>query len=299
MSFKNAIKLVFTKFNMVWAKLCAILISSLVVIGLCIDPIISFYDWLQEVGFIAKLTNVWTSYTVNGNIAIFIDSILKLVEKFFSYYVTHPEVLWNFTIQLGLLILIVYKFLLTTFELGFSKQIYGIMSDNSKPGFWVSYISQFAKSLGYSLVKTITFAIYDLVTVLVLYLLLKAVFNIPLLIPVVAMLVFFVFFTIRSSLFFAWLPFITVEKRNIFVALGKSVVLFIKNFAKVFSAFLIAWICIMSLCIFLTIFTFGVALIIAIPVFSVLLSFLNMTLFYSSKGMRYYIDDKIFDVNYI
>jgi hypothetical protein len=62
---------------------------------------------------------------------------------------------------------------------------------------------------------------------------------------------------------------------------------------------LIAWICIISLCVFLAVFTFGVALIIAVPICSVFLSFLNMTLFYSSNGMRYYLVDKIFDINYV
>ncbi|MBO5224005.1 MAG: hypothetical protein J6C23_05790 [Clostridia bacterium] len=299
MSFKNAIKLVFTKFNMVWAKLAAILVSSLVVIGLCIDPILSMYSWLENMGFIAKLAQAWTAYSSNGNIVSLLESFLRLSEQFFNYYVSHPGILWDFTLKFGFLILGVYKFLLTTFELGFSKQIYGIMSDNSKPGFWVSYISQFGKSLGYSLVKTVTFMIYDSVTLLVLYLVLKAVSGVPLLIPFVVMLVLIVFLTFRSSLFFAWLPYITVDNRNMMVALGKSIILFFKNFAKVFSAYLISWICIISLCVFLTVFTFGVALIIAVPVCSMLLAFLNMTLFYSSNGMRYYMDDKIFDVNYI
>ena len=229
MSFKNAIKLVFSKFNMVWAKLCAFLVSSLIVIALCIEPILSLYSWLEDVGFIAGISKMWTSFTTSGNVANLFMSSLNLTEQFFAYYISHPEVLWNFTIHFGLLILIVYKFLLTTFELGFSKQIYGIMSDNAKPGFWVSYISQFGKSLGYSLFKTVIFAIYDMVTILVLYLVLSAVSGVPLLIPFIAMLIILIFLTIRSSLFFAWLPYTTVEQRNMFVALGKSVVLFFKN----------------------------------------------------------------------
>lgn len=299
MSFKNAIKLVFSKFNMVWAKLAGMLVSSLIVIALCVDPMLELYKWLQDVGFMDKLSSVWTSFISNGNVASLLTSTLTLIERFFGYYVTNPEILWDFTIKFGFLILGVYKFLLTTFELGFSKQIYGIMSDNAKPGFWVSYISQFSKSVLYSLVKTVAFAIYDIVMLIVLYFSLSAVFDVPVLIPVIAMLIIIVFLTVRSSLFFAWLPYITVDGRNMFVALGKSVILFFKNFAKVFSAYLIGWICMISLCVFLAIFTFGVALLIAVPVCSVFLSFLNMTLFYSSNGMRYYMDDKIFDVNYI
>jgi len=255
MSFKNAIKLVFSKFNIVWAKLAAIFVSSVIIIALCVDPILSLYSWLEKVGFINKITIVWATFTETGNISTLLTSSLDLVKQFLEYYVTHPEILWDFTIKFGFLILGVYKFLLTSFELGFSKQIYGIMSDNSKPGFWVSYVSQFGKSLLYSLIKTVAFAIYDIVTFVVLYFSINAVFEIPVLIPVIAMLIIIVFLTFRSSLFFAWLPYITVEKRNMFVALGKGILLFFKKFAKVFSAYLIAWICIISVCVFVGLFT--------------------------------------------
>ncbi len=299
MSFKNAIKLVFSKFNIVWAKLVAILVSSAIVIALCVDPILELYNWLYEVGFVDKIIVVWTDFNNTGNIMTLLTACLSLAEQFFAFYVTNPEILWDFTIKFGFLILGVYKFLLTTFELGFSKQIFGIMSDNSKPGFWASYISQFAKSLLYSILKTIAFAIYDILVFIILCFSVNAVIDIPALIPVVAMLIIIVFLTFRSSLFFAWLPYITVENRNMVIALGKSVALFFKKFVKVFSAYLISWICIISLCVFVGLFTFGVALLIAIPVCSVFLAFLNMTLFYSCNGLRYYMDDKIFDVNYI
>ena len=299
MSFKNAIKLVFSKFNMVWIKLALMLLATIVIASLCVDPVLDLYNWLGSVGFTEKTYSVWTAFTTTGNIATLFSSVLALLEDFLDFYISSPDILWQFTLKFGFLVLILYKFLLTSFEIATTKQIYGIMSDNSTPGFWVSYISQFGTSVLYSLVKTVTFFIYDAVTFVILYFSTLALTGYPFFMPVVASLIIILFLSLRSSFFYAWTAFMVVEKRNLFVALGKSIIAFFKNFSKVFSAFLIAWICIISLCIFVGTFTFGVALIMAVPASSVFLSFLNMTLFYSSNGMRYYMDDKIFDINYI
>ena len=299
MSFKNAIKLVFSKFGMVWTKLLSVLLTTILVVSLCVDPVLDLHKWLTSVGFINKLNSVWGAYLNSGDLVSFINSTILLIKRFFEYYVSHPEILWNFTIRLGFLIMILYKFLLTTFELCFSKQIFGIMSDNSRPQFWTTYISQFGKSLVYALVKTVAFSLYDALSITVLCLVTIWLGEIYFILPFVWALVIILFLSFRSSLFFAWTPFVSVENRGVLPSLGKSIALCFKNFPKVFSAFLIGWICIVSLCVFLTVFTFGVALIIAIPVCSIFLAFLNMTLFYSSNGMRYYMNDKIFDVNYI
>ena len=299
MSFKNAIKLVFSRFGLVWTKLLSVFLTTLLIASLCVDPVLDLYNWLVSVGFVGELSVVWEAYVGGGNFASFIDSFIILIKRFFEYYATHPDILWNFTLRMGVLIMVLYKFILTTFELCFSKQIFGIMSDNSRPQFWTTYISQFTKALSYALVKTVAFALYDMVTILVVYLVTIWLGGVLILLPFAWAFVLIFFLTIRSSLFFAWTPYISVENKGVVKSLGKSVVLFFKNFSKVFSAFLIGWICVVSLCSFSTIFTFGVALIIVIPISSIFLSFLNMTLFYSSNGMRYYMNDKIFDVNYI
>ena len=110
MSFKNAIKLVFSRFGMVWAKFASVLVTTVFIVSLCVEPVLELYAWLDKMGFVGKITGVWSAFITSGNFVEFLNSLLLLFNRFSHYYVSQPEILWEFTIKLGFLLLILYKF---------------------------------------------------------------------------------------------------------------------------------------------------------------------------------------------
>ena len=297
MSFKNAVKLLCTKFHLVWLMTLATFITMVIVVSLGQAPVREIYKLLENAGLIGRFADARAAFVTTGDFAEFMNALIAVTVDAYELLGENAKLVVSVMIRLGLIVLVVLKFILTTFELPLHRLIQGQMSDNARLGFLNTYVSFLGKSALYSLVKAVVFAAIDSGGIALGVLIVNGLSAAPVLIPFAVMVLLIAFFSIRSTIFFAWSPYILLEKRGVFSALGRSVKLAFKNFAKIVSGFLITWIIIFAILMFVTVFTVGIGLIVAVPLFQTLLAFLNMTYFYGKTGLRYYLDGKIFDPN--
>ena len=279
MSFKNAIKLLCTKFHLVWVMTLAMFITMVIVVSLGQAPVREIYKLFENNGLIGNFNAAREAFVATGNFSEFLNALINVFVDAYRLLEENARLVVSVMIRLGIIVLVVLKFILTTFELPLHKLIQGYMSDNAKLGFMTTYVSLLGKSLVYSIVKTVVFAAIDTGGIALLMLIFNGMSAVPFLIPFAVTAGVVLFFSIRSTVFFAWSPAILIENKKVFSALGGSLKLAFKNFAKVSSGFIIIWIIIFALLMFVTVFTVGIGLIIAVPLFSTLLAFLNMTYF--------------------
>lgn len=294
MSFKNAIKILCARFSVVWSMVVATVIAVVIVISFAIKPVQDFYVWMQSNGFVDKFSQVFSSFTTSWDIMAFINAVVELFKSMFAIS-SNVESLLNFTLQMGFLIFVLLKFICSTLDIALNKVIQGYMSDNCKLKFAHEYIENVFKSMLYALIKTLVFLLYDFIAIIAIYYSLVALESFAIAIPFVFFFELIIFMTMRSSLFFGWSASMSVDGKGVFGALANSIVLCFKHFAKIFSGFFVSWIIIIALSVFFSLFTFGVGLVLSIPIFVVFLSVLNLTYYYGKNNMRYYLDGKIFD----
>ncbi len=295
MSFKNAIRLLCSKFSLVWIRLFAICITGLIVVVLAISPITEMVEWLTEQGFTEQVSVLWNGILAGKGFIPAMQEVLRLINAYFDFFTSNPSVLWGFTLQMGFLVLILFKFVVTTFEMPTQRLEQAHMSDGASLPFLSSYISLLGKSSLYSLVKTLLFFAYDVLIMLALWGVASAISNASFMIPFCLTLVLLLLLTLRSSIFAAWVPMMLIEGRGVFGGLGQSFSFFFRHFAALFSGYFVIWTLIVALCVLMAVFTVGVGLVVTVPICSILLSFFAMTVFYNKSGMRYYLDGKIFD----
>ena len=297
MSFKNAIKLLCSKFSLVWGTLLFLVVMTTIVVSLATQPVIDLINWIKSTTLGDEFVVIWQEFSRTGDFVPLLVSGLDVISQAYSLLILNQELFLNFTLRMFFIVFFLYKFLLTTFENALTQVNRGFMTDNAKTGFFASYVSLFLSSLLYALVKTIVFTLFNLIIIAVLYFSAKAVTSVPVFIPFVFMGIFIFFMALRSSLFFAWSPFVIIEKTGVIKGLWYSIVLCFKNFSKVFIGYLVSWTLIVSTILFIGIFTLGIGLILVIPTYIVFLSILNMTYFYGKTFRRYYVDNKIFETH--
>ena len=297
MSFKNAIKLLCSKISLIWGTMTFMFVMTTIVVSIATQPVIDLINWVKSTSLGDDFILIWQNYLQTGDFIPLLVSGLDVVSQAYSLLVLNKELFVNLSLRMFFIVFFLYKFLLTTFENALTQVNRGFMTDNAKTGFFASYVALFFSSILYALVKTVVFTLFNILTFVVLHFSAKAIMSIPMFIPFIFMGIFIFFMALRSSLFFAWSPYVIVEKTGVIKGLWYSIVLCFKNFSKVFIGYLVTWTLIVSTILFIGIFTLGIGLILVIPMYMVFLSILNMTYFYGKTHRRYYVDDKIFETH--
>ena len=295
MSFKNAFKLLMSKFRYVWSILLYVTIMVVILVSLGLTFITPVYKMLVAEGVVDEFTT-----TVN---ALFMGETLQNAFARFGALLEHVRILlttdvgafWNSALFVVLVVVIAYRFLLGLCELPITSVISGFMNDNSRLSLTGQYLSLIGKSSQFSLAKMLIMVFYDALTTTVTYFVTMLVSSFSIIFAPVTAMTFFIFFTsFRYGLTSAWAPYTVVEKGKIFASFRNSVKFFFTNFTSIFSGYLVIWLMIIVVNVFVAIFTFLAGLIITVPVSMYLVSLYSMTVFYSKKGKSYYIDKEIY-----
>ena len=295
MSFKNAFKLLMSKFRYVWSILLYLTIMMVILVSLGLTFIVPVYRMLMAEGvgeeFGAALNGLFAGETLQAVFARFGN----LFEHIRVLLTTNVGAFWNSALFVVLVVVFAYRFILGLYELPLVSVISGFMNDNSRLSVIGRYFSCIGKSVKFSLVKMLLMVIYDAITTLITYFVTVLVSSLSVLFaPITAMFFFMIFISFRYGMISSWSAYIILENKKIFSAFGCSVKFFFRNFTSLFSGFLVIWLMIIVVNAFVAIFTFTAGLLITIPVSMFLINLYNMTIFYSKTGRNYYIDKEIF-----
>jgi len=308
MAFRNAFKILYGRFNPVWAVLLFMVVLGLVVGALSYFLINPVYSALFEAGILdltdfPSLTQILTS---PAQMNVLFNDILAGIEigelgERISMIWTDIMLIFREqsslrvpTIILFFVLVSIFRFLLGFYELPLYKIIEGSMSCDAKFGFFSRFIGTLLLSLKYVGIKLLYTTAYDALFYLILYYLFTL-FTITYAWVVAPLILVFVIVFI--SLRYTTLAFFgvntAVSNDGILKSFRFAFQKGFKHFFYIFVRFLLVWTIIILLNIFFGLFTFFVGLLFTIPLCMYYIAIMNMTLYYSTTGKRYYADGKI------
>ncbi len=188
-----------------------------------------------------------------------------------------------------IVVLVVLPFLVNVGKYTFDFMLYSYMTSKNQIGFFSALVKNLKKSLLFALCKVVYNVIFLAITVSALFglAMVKDQTFISYGLPIAEILVVTLLFTANQTLMLGWTPALIVFDCGVFKAFNKGIKAVKRHFWKIFGVtfgyFLIFW---------ALITVFGVySMAVLIPLMTILLAVMDMTVFFTSQGMRFYVSD--------
>ncbi len=297
MSFKNAFKILVSKFGLVWLLMLFFLCVGVIVAGLSAPFLTVMIRAIRTSGINEQIAVTYQGILDGNALSVTADEITEIIESIKELFRSDKGFSVSSSVLVFVVLIFAYRFLVGLYELPMVSVTEGLMSSNARFGFFRRFVALLGRSCRFVLVKMIYTVIFDaaifftLTSMLGLFDIKGSVFFAPFLI----MLVLVLFLTVRYSLIAMWAPSMVADGKNVFEAFAFSVKKCVKHIKPIFSSFALSWLVIIAVNLFIGIFTFGVGLIVTVPISVAFINILNMTLFYGKSNKRYYVDGTVFN----
>ena len=292
MSFKNALKNLIAHFGVVWSILLYLVICSAIIVGLSLPFILPIADAFRAAGVFEGIGKSFTALMGDGGWNAFWDGMYGVYQSVLHVFDNNDRVASLTTMFLIWVLLIAFRFFFGLYEIPLATVLDGRMSCNARYGFGAKFISTLGVSVRFSLAKMPIMIAADAITFGVIYgLVLLIGMNVAL--PFVVILVILIMRAFRSSLTACWAPCV-VNGMGVIRGFARSCEICFKRFGSIYSTYIIMWLIVIALGLFITVFTLGVGLIVAVPLFMSCLAYIGITVYYNKTGKRYYIDGNVF-----
>lgn len=294
MIFRNTIRLLLSNFSSVWKVLLYYVICILLTVGICwsfASPILAklidnnVFDNLFE-GFLGFYNNPIEAVTSINLTATKIGKILlNSIEFRFSIVFL---IIW-----LGF----VFPCMLDVVTLAVGEVLYGFMTSQVKFSFTGRFIKNIGKSSIYVMLKYAVLLLMNLmiggllIGVMKLVLLRNALYIFLALMVLVFILGFIAF---KNTLFSCWLPAISVLDCKVPKAIKQNFKCVFRNFFNIYSNCLTLILTLFVINAIFCVFTFGISLIITLPLSAVVFIIFQMVSYFSTQGMRFYVYQDVF-----
>ena len=289
MMFKNTLRLSFSNFSNTWKILLYKIIVILCVLGLTSVAGWNIINTLINNGFFAEVKVLMQGLMFNIS---FINIYTMLSEAL--------KLLTNILINNGLMVqacLILGGFLVGFFyvsgliSLAVTNVISAYMSSCAKFGMSNTYVSSLKKSFFVQIFRTIIYLPIIVGTLLLTLTVYEALIGVSVFLALfVSTLIIIVLFSLFITVFCGWLPALAVHDCNGLVALIKGFKAVSRRFWKTFSTALAIVVCLLAVNLFALSFTFGVGLLITLPLTELIIIIFGTVMYYGANGMRYYTD---------
>lgn len=296
MSFKNAFKLLLSKFRYVWTILAYLAIMFIVLLSFGLTFLLPVIRALAAAGVGEMLNTALITFLNGGTILGLFTAFGEVLVTVKNVFTTDSRTFVNSMLFVVLVATIAYRFIMGLYELPLVSVIQGFMSDNARYSYMTKYVSFFGTSVKFSLVKMLVMTIYDSVMYYVMFCIARLCGTISVILaPTILSFTLLIFLSFRYTLISAWSPAIVVEGKKIFPALWFSIRHAFRHFGSLFSLFFIVWLIAVALNVFIGIFTFGVGLLVSAPVTMFFINLVNMTFYYGRTNKSYYVDGTVFN----
>ncbi|MDR2202660.1 MAG: hypothetical protein LBP26_07920 [Clostridiales bacterium] len=295
MSFKNAFKILISRFGLAWV-LVLFLLVVLVIVGSLSYPFVRFiYRSITDAGIDAAFSEIFRGLMDGDTFASVVERLRELWTRVTELFSANKGLTLTSTLWVFLILTAVYRFVVGFYELPMLALLEGAMSSDARLGFFGAFIAALGKSSRFILVKMIYTILFDAFIFGVIDLML-GMFKVPFLsvfTPFIIMLFVICALSFRYTLIAMWAPAVVTDGKGIFAGFIFSVKKAFQNFGSVYGNFAASWVIIIALNIFIAVFTFGAGLLASVPVSMLFVAVLNMTLYYNKNEKRYYVDGVI------
>ena len=294
MLYKNSFKLIFSNFSLVWKILLYLIIANACVFGLGYLVSIPIFNLLASNGWFDSIKNTYTNFVNTIDFKELAMNVSEIMKNFSNIISLNFSSIW-----LSVFALIFISVFLGCFVRGFyllptCNVVYYYMTSTSKQSFFESVLTTFKKNIKYSLVYLITIlpirilAIFIISKLIIWFCSLGGIFVI--LLPFIVCLIYVLFSSIRITFFCGWIPSLITLDSSTFRGIADGFKTAKRRLFKVLSNTIGLTISILFINVFALICTFGVGLIITIPLSCVWFATFDMVSFFTAYGMKFYID---------
>lgn len=285
MMFKNSFRLFCANFDKVWKYL----FYQILCLGIVCALLAPFHKII-----IGSLVGAWegndiSSYFINGtfyglNILHALTSLVNAAINFFA-------LMFSSNIFCGIYFLVI-TVIVGSILTGIGKytvceMMYGYMSSCAKTSFTGRLLGTLKRSLPYALMRALYSIPFNALILATFYGLTRVTDEwFVYLLPIMIVLLPAIFFAIKEVFIAGWAPATIVFDENVFSSYKKGMVAVFRRGLKVFSTAFVLFV----LMLILVMITGMYSLIIIVPCICPLLSVFEMVAFFSSQGMRFYVD---------
>jgi len=294
MIFRNSIRLLFANFSNVWKLLVYYLICITLTICVCGAIAYPIIEKLAEANVFQDLVTLLNSvfYKPSGVVSTFGE----IVKTAWDVIVANIQFKFNY-IFLIVWLLFVFPFTLNLAQLALCEVMYGFMTSQVKYSFTGRYIKNIGRSSIYALSSYFVELLFNAVIIAIIYFIVKiyslgSIFYILADVALFAVLIIFISF--KHTFFCCFMPAYAVLGCGIFKALKTNFKTTPYRFSKLFSNIFTMVICAISINVIGASSTFGVSLIVTLPMTAVLFVVMKMVCYFSCQGMRFYVYPDMF-----
>ena len=294
MLYKNSLKLIFSNFSLVWKILLWVLIATSLCLGLCYLVALPVINLLNTTGWFLLLRTSYEEFIASYSLTGLVQNLGEVIEVFVKILSVNLSRIWFSIVLFCILITFVFSFVSGFCFMPMCGALYHSMSSNTKTSFMDNFIVYFKKNLKYSLFNLLVNLPLRL---LCLYLVCKIIVwsnvlsdDLLFLAPSVACLVYVLLNSARITLTSGWVPAQVAMNMGVFSAFIDGVKSAKRRLINTYSNAVGLLISIVFINMFSLICTFGIGLIISIPFTCVWYATFGMTSYYSSSGLKFYVD---------
>ncbi|MGN1200972.1 MAG: hypothetical protein ACI4R8_01725 [Candidatus Caccovivens sp.] len=190
----------------------------------------------------------------------------------------------------GLIVVFIFlPFFVNIGKYTLNEMLYSYMTSKNELGFFSALVKSLKKSLLFAVAKTLYNLVFLGVTLLAVFGLsqIQDATFVTYFLPLCVFLVLVMFFTVHQITVLGWAPAMIVFNRNVFGSYRKGMKAVKRHFWASFGTTLLYFILFWAI-----VMVFGVySLVALIPIMTALLCVYDMTAFFTSQGMRFYVND--------
>lgn len=293
MLYKNTFKLLFSNAHLIWKIMLYILIAVLVLGGISFFVALPIVQLLVNEGFFLKIGDIYSSFIETLDLKSLIMRIGDLSVYFVNVINENFTQILLSVFGIGFVVFVLGSILLKLHSVPTAVNLYYYMSSNTKHSFLNSIALSFKKNIAFQFFSLliylpINFGIYYLL--LYSFRLFKVGGALILFSPFIILFGFCVLMALKNTIFSGWIPSMVVRNKGVFSGLKDAMIIPKRRFAQTFGNAFAVVLTAVFLNIFGSVFTYGVGLIITVPITILMYSTFGMVAYYSATGQRYYLD---------
>lgn len=292
MSFKNALVILTNRFGLVWSLLIYFVVTVALLVGISMPFLLPIIGAMNAEGVFRLVGEAYSDFVSGGSFAAFTEALRMSFERAYEV-ITSDRHIGNLSISFVVVVLLLaFRVFNGFYELPLADVTVNYMSSHVRYGFFTKVIADAGVSARFLLFKVLYSLLFDAATVGIYILIIRFVSSIWAMLPLLLLAVVLLQ-SLRFSLTAMWAVRV-VEGGGVVKSFFYSIRDCAKNFASVYSSFVVYFIIVIACTLFIGIFTMGVGLIIIIPLSVLLCTCLNNTITFNKTGRRYYLDNAIF-----
>ena len=295
MMYKNSFRILFSSANLIWKVMLYFILVGVVVGGLTYVSALPIINVLAGANFFTDASDIFASFFSNLNLSELFVNLQDLIKDFVTIISQNISSLLVYIILFIFMLVILGSFLRGLYSAVCGGVLYNLMSNNIKQPFISSFRANLIKTIKLELARlTILLPVNIVISVIMYYMFILTTLSgaMYVLAPFLIMLVFVVLIALKTTFFAGWMPALFVINARIYPALFKGFGVIHRRFWNIFATSIALMLTVLTVNLFVGIFTLSVGLLVTIPASYLLFVIFEMVSFYFARGIRFYIDSE-------